>query len=403
MKTISAIVAFVFLCFGLPHVAWGQRAEFIVEARIAGIEKGDTLRFSKVILPQWILEPDFDIVVGRDGYGRYRGMLGHTQLYLMTYLPKSGKAPVCDRRGKDILLGSGVTKISGTRDYIYYSTVVSKIYDRRLQRVLAVQDSLGSIRGDLMRDIKVAHTDGDSVKEKRLKDEFNAFPNSRKADFTRIKELVRQYDSLAGGEYTAVNLAQETYKPVKELKAGFEKLTSEAKVGYYGRYVADMISRMEALEIGKPAPEIVLTTVGGRKIKISDFRGRYLLIYNFGMCPGSFQVDPHVAKLYAEQKDRLEVIGITDSFSALESARQRVPVGEMLFGMNVREALTGMLTHPWSNEVDSSANGNAVFSEVYYASGLPYFTFISPEGKIIAREIGTEAYDRAVQILSGLE
>ena len=65
---------------------------FELSGRIDGLQVGDTLRFERVLLPEWNYEPAFDVVVGEAGAFAYRGEQAHDGYYSMTYHPKSGRA-----------------------------------------------------------------------------------------------------------------------------------------------------------------------------------------------------------------------------------------------------------------------------------------------------------------------
>lgn len=402
MKTFVRIVLFILLLPGSVHAAKPGNLKFSVDVRIAGLEAGDTLRFSKITLPRWTHEAGFDIIVGNDGRGKYKGRHEHTQLYVMRYHPRHGTAPDSDRGGATVLIGSGTTKITGTRDYIYYSAVENNLYDKRLRQILALEDSLGRIRGDIGKKIRVAEAEKDNAKVERLLDEFNNFSTIHRAEYDRLRRMQRDYAATSGGEYAALEIARQTYKPVEELRGLYEKLSPAGKDSYYGRFAAEIIAGMELSAPGKPAPDIELETAAGKKVRFSDFTGKYLLLYVFGLCPGSFQIDSHVAELYDKYKDRLEVIGITDSFEALASFRDDISEGTTFMGMDLRNVLGGMLAHPWANDVELKG-GNSVFMDTYYATGLPYFVFISPDGTIVAKAIGDEAYMVAQKTLAASE
>ena len=80
---------------------------FELSGRIDGLQVGDTLRFERVLLPEWNYEPAFDVVVGEAGAFAYRGEQAHDGYYSMTYHPKSGRAADADRRGKSMIVTGG--------------------------------------------------------------------------------------------------------------------------------------------------------------------------------------------------------------------------------------------------------------------------------------------------------
>ena len=64
--------------------------------------------------------------------------------------------------------------------------------------------------------------------------------------------------------------------------------------------------------------------------------------------------------------------------------------GSKLMNIEMKPVLESMLAHPW---FDAEKTGNNGKIETDYAfAGLPYFVFISPEGKIIARDFHEAFY-----------
>jgi hypothetical protein len=62
-----------------------------------------------------------------------------------------------------------------------------------------------------------------------------------------------------------------------------------------------------------------------------------------------------------------------------------------LMNIEMKPVLASMLAHPWLDAEKTGHNGKI---EIDYAfAGLPYFVFISPQGKIIAR-----GYHEAFQV-----
>lgn len=71
----------------------------------------------------------------------------------MEYFPINSIAPDSQKRGRDMLIGSGLTKITGTKQYIYYSSIDNPIYDNYLQNILKTKDSLEIILEDVIKKI----------------------------------------------------------------------------------------------------------------------------------------------------------------------------------------------------------------------------------------------------------
>lgn len=54
-------------------ISCSQMQPFELSGRIDGLRVGDTLRFERILLPDWTYEPAFDIVVQEPDRFRYRG------------------------------------------------------------------------------------------------------------------------------------------------------------------------------------------------------------------------------------------------------------------------------------------------------------------------------------------
>ena len=190
--------------------------------------------------------------------------------------------------------------------------------------------------------------------------------------------------------------------PIKEMKENYARFSSEVQNSYYGKCIKETIEALEALAPGQFAPYFKLISTNGNTITLDMFKGKYLLIYHFGMCPGSMQVDKSVANLYNKYSDNLNVVSYTSSLKAIEELYDKMKDGDKVMGMDIKSVLKGMLNHPWEHVVESeSTSENIQLNKKYKFIGLPYFIFISPEGKMIERGYHS-AFNEATNILKNL-
>lgn len=73
------------------------------------------------------------------------------------------------------------------------------------------------------------------------------------------------------------------------------------------------LEELRALSIGQPAPEIELPDPAGNLVKLSDLKGKYVLIdFWAGWCKPCRDENPNVVRLYNKYKDRgFEVFGVS--------------------------------------------------------------------------------------------
>ena len=385
----------------------GNSKKFTLTAKIEGMQKGDTLRFSEIILPGWGNKFSFDVVAQKDGYAFYSGSHSHDQLYLIEYYPVDKKVAASDRKSKEILISDGNFTLRGDRESIYYCAVGGKTYDAELSKILIARDSLSSLRGGLAKKIINAFAEKDTVIAQKFIGEFNGFEYYHNADNERIEAQMKAYVATHGNEFCALGILKDSYKPYEELRGRYDSLSRAGKQSHYGQQVASLLQKMEAVNVGKTAPDFEIAVAensaavaadNSNKIatyRLSDFKGKYVLIYHYGLCPGTFQIDSGVIDLYKKHSDKLVVIGITDSYAQLRRTLKNTSPDDSMGNINVKEMITELLNHPWPVDAEVAEANNKALIDSYFLQGLPYFVFISPDGKILARSIGNPAFNAA--------
>lgn len=101
--------------------------------------------------------------------------------------------------------------------------------------------------------------------------------------------------------------------PIKTIDSLFNTLTDSVKQSHLGRNLADKIARLKAVNIGAKAPDFTLPTVDGGELRLSDLRGKVVLLDFWASwcapCRGEL---PNVKKIYEKHHaDGLEVVGIS--------------------------------------------------------------------------------------------
>lgn len=145
-----------------------------------------------------------------------------------------------------------------------------------------------------------------------------------------------------------------------------------------------MLKVKENIEPGNMPPDFTVTDNNGNKVSLSDYRGKYLLIYHWGLCPGTIWVHPRLLELYKEYHNKgFEVIGFTKDDNLPEILKES-PETQPLFDQ------------PW-HTIYTSQENNKFIKEEYYFNGVPILMVISPEGKTLYR-----GYNEIYQPLSDL-
>lgn len=400
---------FLLCCALTMATACAYARGFRLEGRIEGLQAGDTLRFERILLPSWKYAPGFDVVVRKPGAFRYRGKSEHDRYYLMTYRPKAGRAAAGDRGGKPVIVRPGDRiDMTGSADAIYYCRLGGGIYDEpALSSLLAVDDSLGRIRGRYLENAREASERNDAAASREWSEKFSRFYDGnpgvdRKNMLRKAYEAANPHGSL----YLLIDkIPMLSYTPAKEAHRAYETLSEGLKKSYFGRMYADCMARMEQLAEGKPAPDFTLVTTEGRTVTKADFKDRYLLLYHWGLCPGSIYIDRQVRDLSEKYREKgLQVVGLTESIADIRSVYESLPAGEKTPSAGVddiRPVLASMLEHGWIEaELETGHPENRQIMEAYAIEGWPFFVLIGPDGTIQARNY-TNAFYQAKKILGG--
>lgn len=131
------------------------------------------------------------------------------------------------------------------------------------------------------------------------------------------------------------------------------------------------LEEMRALSIGQPAPEIALPNPDGDLVKLSDFKGKYVMVdFWAAWCKPCREENPNVVRLYNEYKDQgFEVLGVS-----LDRSKDAW----------VKAIADDNLT--WA-QVSDLKYFNSEAAATYKINAIPATYLIGPEGDIIAKDL----------------
>jgi thiol-disulfide isomerase/thioredoxin len=167
------------------------------------------------------------------------------------------------------------------------------------------------------------------------------------------------------GSLVALNKKQVSIMLLSEIKTSTANLVSAAERKYLDDYalVKPEEKPVETL-VGKDATGFVLNSFEGKKVSLSDFKGKTVLIdFWETWCSPCVKSMPDVEKLFQKYKDRnFIVLGIMSDEKSLESARKLVKMNGTTF---------------------TDLVGNEEVKNAYHVTGIPKYFMIDENGKII--------------------
>lgn len=173
-------------------------------------------------------------------------------------------------------------------------------------------------------------------------------------------KLYRLKEALLDG----IKYGKELVSRKKELKTLYERLDNEQKNSSSGEEIKAMLFQ-QILKKGDQLPDNELEDVNGKTFKMSDFRGKTILLdfWSSG-CGPCISAGPELKKVQEEFADKLQVVSIsTDDEKSWKTASERYQI-------------------TWTNLSDKKGR-NAGFCSMFEFKGIPYFMVADENGVIV--------------------
>lgn len=233
--------------------------------------------------------------------------------------------------------------------------------------------ALNKITGPIQQQHLALVADNDSVSEEQVKQLMDSYDAA-------IKKFVADHPKSPAVPFAILDLSGDDFKKI------YDNMTPEARKSIlmpyaelYNREVegmqqdrAEEDARKAEVASGKiTAPGFTLPDLQGKKVSLSDFRGKWVVLDFWGSwCGWCVKGLPALKEAYAKYKDKIVVIGI-DCNESEEEWRRGVKDNQI----------------PWINVYNS--HNQELYSD-YNITGFPTKAIINPAGKLVDLTTGED-------------
>jgi peroxiredoxin len=321
-----------------------------------------------------------DSTLVQQGGFELKGQSDGPQQVYVTFVPKqlSSVKGSAGRDSRSIFIDQGVIVLNAV-DSIKTAIISGAPINADFEKY---QTALNSAEAELKKLRKAYYAlTPDQRKDKTLTDELeDKMDKAEESGKTVLVQFVKQNP----GSYFSLQAIQKvggSYFDLTKVEPLFASLSARLQSSKGGEAMREAIAATKATAVGQIAPEFTQLNTERKPVKLSDFRGQYVLVDFWASWCGPCRAEnPKVLKAYNEFKDKnFTVLGVSVD---LEKDRDKWLKAIKDDGM------------PWMQVVDPNPDNKKGAGNLYAIKAIPSNFLIDPKGVIVAKNLRGDALEK---------